>query len=750
MANPLQAASTKRKVIYLGVIVALFTATLFWRGKIDLPLSQAGQAMYGLNQRSVLKQAERMELRELDQGDPEIIGTAAQVALTGTRGLAVTVLWRAAIEKQKRNEFHDLETYVRLVTRLQPNFVTPWIFQSWNLAYNVSVENERLNDMYFYISRGIELLAEGEKINNSRVVLPTGEKIVVGSPDMRFQTAFYYQNKFSVSDKVTTLRSLMQVSCIPPPERNPDRFRNAPDAPVNAKEFEDFCRKNPQLVRRLREKLDCRRPDQVVDFLAENTKIPSLFIGATGDRAEPELQFPILPPSFEQGPDEYHAGSPNIDDRFDAFLAARAWYTYAQAVVPPNPTDASGQPIPTGVIRLTGTDRFRYRIPRSPAMILFRQGAPRAQSYLAERLTKEGWFDQDSAWKPDEFRDPSSYWFKRGDLDDDLALPPTDWSRLQWEKAFQMWEAHGQRNAMLLSVSRLNSLQKLAERVPTDTSVLQWPDEFILANGFRVEEVQARQALISFEQNRHVTNFGFFHSSSLAESQKLTVDARKLFGDAALQESQGNYDRALALYVKAMNVWRQVLVEYPEFHATERTQEDTFEILMKMSDLVAKELERPDGRKRLETMYATAAGAFGGLYPAAGKVDLDRVYAEDEVNLRISELDRRVQERVSEVMGGIDAAASPLVAAADATSRTTPTRATIARQIVEREYPWLRTRMTKDGLDKEWVRAPMVESVRSRMGLARRLPPEEGASPYETGIPPPPTPSRMPSQAPGN
>jgi hypothetical protein len=749
MANPLQAASTKRKVIYLGVIVALFTATLFWRGKIDLPLSQSGQVLYGLNQQSVLKQAERMELRELDQGDPEIVGTAAQVALTGTRGLAVTVLWRAAIEKQKRNEFHDLETYVRLVTRLQPNFVTPWIFQSWNLAYNVSVENERMNDMYFYISRGIELLAEGEKINNSRVLLSNGEKVIVGSPDMRFQTAFYYQNKFGVSDKVNTLRSLMQVSCIPPPERNPDRFRNAPNEPVNPKEFEDFCRKYPQLVRRLREKLDCRRPDQVIDFLAENTKIPSRFVGATSDPAEPELQFPILPPQFEQGPDEYHANSPNIDDRFDAFLAARAWYTYAQVVIPPNPTDANGQPIPTGIIRLNGDDRFRYRIPRSPAMILFRQGGPRAQTYMAERLTKEGWYDADTVWKPDEFRDPSSYWFKRGDLDEELSLKANDSARQQWEKAFQMWEYHGQRNAMQLSVSRLNSLQKLAERVPTDTSVLQWPDEYIIANGFRLEEVQARQALIAFEQNRHVTNFGFFHSSALAESQKLTVDSRKLFGDAAQQESQGNYDRALALYVQAMNVWRQVLVEYPEFHGTERTQEETYEMLMKMSDLAAKEMERPDGRKRLESVYTNMAGAFGGIYPAAGKVDLDRYYAEDEVNTRISQLDRRVQQRVSEVIGGIDAAASPLVAAADAAVRTTPLRESLARQIVEREFFWLKAQMAKDGLDKAWVRAGMVESVRSRLGLSRRLPPEPGMSPYETGIPPP-IPNRMPTAAPGS
>ena len=710
MANPLQAASTRRKVIYLAVIVGLFTVTLFWRGKFSLPLAAAGQPFERLNRNTVLAQATRMELRELDQGDPEIIGQAAQVALTGTRGIAVTVLWRAAIEKQKRNEFHDLETYVRLVTRLQPNFITPWIFQSWNLAYNVSVENERLNDMYFYISRGIELLAEGERLNKM-------------SPDMRFNTAFYYQNKFGVSDKVTTLRSLMQVSVIPPPERDPARFRND-DGSINAKEFEEFCRKYPQLVRRLREKLDCGRPEQVVRFLADNMKVPSRFVGATADLAEPEAQFPVLPPVFNEGPEEYHAASPNIDDRFDAFLAARAWYAYAQTVVPPNPVDATGQPIPTGVIFLKGEDRFKYRIPRSPALILFRQGAPRAQSYLAERLAKEGWYDTDTVWKPDEFREPSSFWFKRGDLEDDVAFKANDSSRVQWEKAFQLWEAHAQRNAMILSVSRLNQLDKLAERVERDTAVLQWPDEYIEAKGFRKEEVEARKALISFEQNRSVTNFGYFHSAALAESQKLTVEARKFFGEAQRQESQANYDRALSLYVEGMNVWRQVLVEYPEYHRTDRSdrvEEETYEMLMKMADLAAKELERPEGKKRAQAVYDLAAATFGGAYAAAGKADLDRAFAEDEVNVRINMLDRRVQERVSERLSGLDALASPLASAADAATRTAPVRTALARDVANRDFAWLKQLKVKDALDQVWVRPMTSDTVKTRLGLSRKI-----------------------------
>ena len=49
------------------------------------------------------------------------------------------------------------QVLVRALTKLQPHFITPWLFQSWNLSYNVAVEADRLRDKYFYVTRGIEL-----------------------------------------------------------------------------------------------------------------------------------------------------------------------------------------------------------------------------------------------------------------------------------------------------------------------------------------------------------------------------------------------------------------------------------------------------------------------------------------------------------------------------------------------------------------------------------------------------------------
>src|SRR5262249_34700463 len=250
--NPLQRAAVRRKAYYVAAIVGLFTLSMFWRGMIPIPFEGKVRAADRLAAMSILSQADRYELRELNQGDPEIAGTAARLALTGSRGFTVSFLWLSAIEKQKRNDFHEFEVLVRAITTLQPNFITPWIFQSWNIAYNVSVEMQSIGDMYFYISRGIELLAEGERRNTHRYRHPdTGEELRIGSPDMRYQIAFYYQNKFGVSDQVQTLRCLFQLSCIRPDDRDPNKLLNR-DGTVDLRAFQEFCEKHPHLVRRLR------------------------------------------------------------------------------------------------------------------------------------------------------------------------------------------------------------------------------------------------------------------------------------------------------------------------------------------------------------------------------------------------------------------------------------------------------------------------------------------------------------------
>ncbi|OWK40516.1 hypothetical protein [Fimbriiglobus ruber] len=774
MANPLQQAAIRRKGLYIGVILALFTLSIFWRGKLALPFAAASNLPHKLSQYAILNQSEHLELRELDQGEPEIAGSVAKLSLLGSRGIVVTGLWWAAIEKQKRNEFHKFEVLVRLVTRLQPNFVSPWIFQSWNIAYNVSVENDKLGDMYFYIARGIELLAQGDRYNTKIARRAADGQPVegrkVGSPDIRYQIGFYYQNKFGVSDKVSTLRSLAQLSCVPPSERKVIRDQNgnivglplSTDKGIDREAFAKFCEKNPQLVRRLRNKLNCERPEDVVQFLADNERIPSLFKNGTDELADAESQFPVLPQRFREGPDEAYPGPK--DDTFDAFNAARAWFAYSQIVIPPAKTDRQddrgneiGNPLPWASPKPNEYDQFLYRMPRAPALIIFRQQQPRAQSYLAERLMKEGWFDSTSAWNPDERSETDKLWFPGRSGDTSLRTPAN--AKTEWARAFDLWNQHGKDHGLELTPERRRQIEDTAGVKGTPSGIpLEMSAEELEARGWSKEKFEALRALIYYEQNRAMTNFPFFLEQSRAEKDTVTVEARKTLWEADQARSNAQNIKAARLYVAALAKWREALTAYPQYHrigsnmAATRAEEETFENEIELFRLLKEDAEV---RARAEV----AVEVFRALVPSAGEVakaDLLQAIAQDEAvtritaesvtqiypNLPIDSADPKkvVVRRVEDVATATAAAFGPAVAEA--------ARPLIVRGVINSEFAWMKefkyepkTRDVSGRLDRSayWVSPEVRESVLNRLGLIRKAPPPAPASPGPgEGAPPPP------------
>jgi hypothetical protein len=387
MASPFQQQSFRRKMTYAGLIVVLLAVANFGVRGAEYLGKPAGWTMTA--------QANRLQLREQDKGDVELTDSAIRLSLTGSRGLAVCFLWIKAIEKQRKHEWNELELLVKSVAKLQPHFVTPWLFQSWNVAFNVSVECDDPRDKYFWISKGVQMLAEGERRNRGTSD-PLAEVVFPGNPDMRFHLGFYYMLKIGKADENKTFRSLFQMSCMRPSDRNPDRL--APkDAEgrrqVNMKEFRTFCEKHPRFVRRLREQLkDFYTPLSIVTFLEENRDLPSRY-EPNFDPQEVKLKknardrFPLLPPTYRGGGDLHDdddgQGS-SLEDDFDNFAAAREWYRFSQEPMPPMPADF-------------GADGYhydvrRYRLPRMTHYI-FRQYHFLAQQTLAEELELEGWFD---------------------------------------------------------------------------------------------------------------------------------------------------------------------------------------------------------------------------------------------------------------------------------------------------------------------------------------------------------------------
>lgn len=514
MGKSFQQQSLQRKLTYFVLIAVLFVATLF------------------LRRQYVLAKAEELGLREKNQGEVELTGSALRLTLTGSRGLVVCALWMAAQDKQMKNEWNDLELLVRTLTKLQPHFVTPWLFQSWNLAYNVSVESDRIKDKYFYIASGINLLAEGERRNQD-------------NPDLRHHVGIYYQSKIGLSDEQNTFRSLFQMSCIDPLERDPTKFRpKATDRyAIDLDEFKKFCEAHPFLIRRLREQLHCETPREVVDFLETNQRIPSRFqdvqnlANATVSPLKGEEdRFPVLPPRVPKEFENELTNQSDLPDEFDNFGASRAWFSYAQ-----DPT-------------LLEPPRF----PRLLTLIIFQGYPARAEAYRAERLQKEGWFD-DELWT-------ISDWFAGTTLK--LGDPRRNWSEEAWQRAYQMYLEHGRKHGLYLT-------PEVEAGLPA--------------------QVRDRRS-----QMLRMTNFDHFLVTSEIEADSKTVKARKAFWEADRLYRRGDRSRALAKYedkVAFGTPWSwtrekatgftRVFFDHPKFRGDLLVQEDAYELQMKYLDVVS-------------------------------------------------------------------------------------------------------------------------------------------------------------------
>lgn len=554
MAQSFQQQSLQRKLIYFGVIVLLFFATLGVKAR----------DVFGF--RGITGRAEDLQLREKNQGEVRLTDSAFRLTLTGSRGLVVCGLWLVAQEKQKKNEWSELELVIDALTKLQPHFITPWRFHSWNLAYNVSVESDRIKDKYFYITRGIDLLADGERVNQD-------------DPDLRRDVGYFYQDKMGMSDEANTLRSLLQMSCIDPLERDPRKLRPNPNErlKINEEALKDFCTKHPALVRRLYTSLGCKRPGDLVDFLEFNRKIPSRYedkadnVARISTPLKPERdRFPILPPAPPGGDARMRPGldeaeltnDSNLRDDFDNYAAARAWFGFAQEPLGP-PWN---------------------RIPRYQP-ILFKGMPARAQVFIAERLEKEGWFDQ---------RWPLREWFSEPV---ELGENPEEWAAKAWGDAFKMYEAYG---------------------AATGIYFKDKADEDKLTRAQR-SQYQSRQ---------RITNFSYFLARSDVEKEPEAIAARRLFYDAEAMRKQGDRTGMLEKFedkgafgppdtwrdAKKRSGWTKIYYDRPKFRGLELVQEDAYELELKYLRAV-QDVRGPEARRSQEACKAMAEAALAGRVP---------------------------------------------------------------------------------------------------------------------------------------
>ena len=113
------------------------------------------------------------------------------------RGVAANILWTKANEYKRTENWEALVATVNQMAKLQPNFVSVWEFQSHNLSYNISVEQDDYRFRYRWVKKGIDFLIQGTRYNRRE-------------PRLFWTVGWYTGQKFGRADEHKQFRRLFR------------------------------------------------------------------------------------------------------------------------------------------------------------------------------------------------------------------------------------------------------------------------------------------------------------------------------------------------------------------------------------------------------------------------------------------------------------------------------------------------------------------------------------------------------------
>ncbi|MGD0744720.1 MAG: hypothetical protein ABSA45_06155 [Verrucomicrobiota bacterium] len=128
------------------ILLLLAAALLAGSGQLQKSLNRDRDQL-GLTQASVLENA------------PPLLAFTT-VALGGFRGLISNYLWIRSNELQLDDKFFEAAQLADWITDLEPHFEQVWIFEAWNMAFNISVKFKDFSDRWRWLEQGIELLRD--------------------------------------------------------------------------------------------------------------------------------------------------------------------------------------------------------------------------------------------------------------------------------------------------------------------------------------------------------------------------------------------------------------------------------------------------------------------------------------------------------------------------------------------------------------------------------------------------------------
>ena len=86
--------------------------------------------------------------------------TFVMAGLGGFRGIASEILWFRVSRLQEEGRYIELVQLANWLTMLDPHASESWVYNAWNLAYNVSIMMGREEDRLRWVENGISLLRD--------------------------------------------------------------------------------------------------------------------------------------------------------------------------------------------------------------------------------------------------------------------------------------------------------------------------------------------------------------------------------------------------------------------------------------------------------------------------------------------------------------------------------------------------------------------------------------------------------------
>lgn len=186
-----------RKLAYLGIIVVL-AFPIVWLSVPATTTREGGK---------LSQMRKEYNLAQVNLGEVDPASETIKLATLGLRGVAVNLLWEKANYYKKVEDWTNLTATLEQLAKLQPNFITFWKFQAWNLTYNVSVEFDDYHDRYYYVRRGIQFLQEGEHYNTDNPQLLwdlgwfVGQKIGRADEYVQYRKLFKEDDEYHPADR---------------------------------------------------------------------------------------------------------------------------------------------------------------------------------------------------------------------------------------------------------------------------------------------------------------------------------------------------------------------------------------------------------------------------------------------------------------------------------------------------------------------------------------------------------------------